>query len=198
MDATKGKKLYGPSEGFRNLYKAIISLPDFKAGKRSGALDLKFQERIMLAVTEVNGCPLCTYVHTRIALEAGLADGEVVQLLEGALSHAPDQEKEALLFAQHYADSRGKYSKKAFDRIVETYGRKNARAILGAIRLIMVGNTYGIPMGSFSSRFGGDKSKKDSRSTFGYELAMLLTFVPFGIIAFFSAHVARLFGSNPE
>jgi AhpD family alkylhydroperoxidase len=37
----------------------------------------------MLAVTEVNGCEMCSYAHTKMALEAGLSNDEIQQMLAG-------------------------------------------------------------------------------------------------------------------
>ena len=52
----------------------------------------QYTERIMLAVTEVNGCALCAYGHTRFALEAGLSPAEVRDLLGGVATNSPDDE----------------------------------------------------------------------------------------------------------
>ena len=49
----------------------------------------QYTERIMLAVTEVNGCALCAYGHTRFALEAGLSPAEVRDLLGGVATNSP-------------------------------------------------------------------------------------------------------------
>lgn len=44
------------------------------------------RERLMLAVTEVNGCRYCSFGHARAALAAGLTQDEVTSLLEGDLA----------------------------------------------------------------------------------------------------------------
>ena len=36
-------------------------------------ISLEFRERLMLAVTEVNGCKYCSYYHARAALDAGIS-----------------------------------------------------------------------------------------------------------------------------
>lgn len=41
--------------------------------RRAPPLDPQFVERLMLAVTEVNGCAVCSYAHTRMALREGIA-----------------------------------------------------------------------------------------------------------------------------
>ena len=86
------------------------------------------------------------------------------------------------MFAQHYADTRGKPSKDSWDRIVTVYGPSKAKGILGAIRIIMLANTYGIAGSSFLNRF---KGKPDQRSNLLYEISMLITipvFIPVVLI----------------
>ncbi len=122
-------------------------------------------ERIMLAVTGVNDCAVCSHGHARMALEAGMSSEEIRDLLAGVMDDVPAGDVPAVLFAQHYADSRGNPSKESWERIVELYGLSRARGILGAVRMIMVGNTYGIPMGSFINRF---RRSPDPRSSLPY------------------------------
>ncbi len=40
-----------------------------------------FRERLMLAVTAVNGCRYCSYFHARQALKSGLTPEEISRLL---------------------------------------------------------------------------------------------------------------------
>ena len=125
----------------------------------------------MLAVTEVNGCPLCSYAHTKMALEAGMNNEEIHNMLSGAMEDVPEEDLQAVVFAQHYADSRGYPSRESWDRVVENYGIVKAKGILGAIRAIMMGNALGIPWGSFFNRF---KGQPDERSNLGYELGVMV------------------------
>jgi AhpD family alkylhydroperoxidase len=69
--------------------------------------DRQSAERISLAVTEVNGCELCSYAHTRLALDAGVSDAEARALLGGVTTGVPDDQLPGIAFAQHYADTRG-------------------------------------------------------------------------------------------
>jgi len=188
----EGRKLFGPLEGFASLYKSFRDMHFLKNAKKKNLINEKFQERIMLSITQVNGCPLCSYYHTQAALESGIDDEEVKALLEGELSDAPKEEREALLFAQHYADSRSHYSKKAYEQILREYGREKTQGVLAAIEMITVGNTYGMPFGSFLSHFSRDKSKKDARSSILYELLMIVTVVPFACVAFLAASVRNI------
>ncbi len=42
-----------------------------------------FRERLMMVVTEVNGCRYCSYMHARLALSAGASQEELRQTVVG-------------------------------------------------------------------------------------------------------------------
>lgn len=194
MKKNKGKKLYNLYEAFMHLLRAFTTIKYLSRAKRNNIISEQFQERLMLAVTEVNGCALCSYAHTKMALEAGLSEDEISKLLEGSnQEHTPKDELNAILFASYYAECRAKVDKNIWNKIVEEYKIDKALGILAAIRIITVGNVYGIALGSFISRFKKDKSKRDSRTNLFYELLMLLTFVPFSIIALVLSFILRIF-----
>ena len=88
--------------------------------------DQQFAERIRLAVTQVNGCELCAYGHAKFALEAGMDSSEVRDLLGGITRGVPDDQWFAIVFGQHYADTRGHLHAGAWQRIVEQYGAEQA------------------------------------------------------------------------
>ena len=52
-------------------------------------------ERIMLGVTQVNGCLLCSYAHTKMALELGMKEKQIEELLDGELGNVPLERPEA-------------------------------------------------------------------------------------------------------
>ena len=194
MRDNKGKKLYGFVESFMHILKLFISAPDMSRAMRNKSISKKFNSRIMLAVTEVNGCPLCSYAHTKMALEIGMTEEEISMLLEGSSQEdTPKEELNAIFFASYYAECRSHVEKKIWDKIVEEYGMKTALGILGAIRIITVGNVYGIAFGSFVSRFKKDKSKRDKRTNIFYELVIILTMLPFLLINFILSLFFRLF-----
>lgn len=175
MAEQAGRRRYSLSEGLAHIVRAVRSAGKFRKTTKNGTLPKQFAERLMIAVTEVNGCSMCSYAHAQIALEAGLSADEIEAMLGGSVHDVPTDELPAVLFAQHYAQQRGRPSKQAWERVRAQYGEKLSLGILGAIRMIMVGNTYGIPAGSLKNRFHKkDGAKPDSRSSVPYELAMLL------------------------
>ncbi len=180
-----GRKLFSVGEAFVIVYRAMRSMPAFSRARRSGLVSEHFTERLMLAVTEVNKCAMCSYAHTKMALESGMDREEIDAMLAGDLSGVNDEERTAVLFAQHYTDTRGRPDREAWDAVVNTYGLPKSLGILGAIRAIMMGNAYGIPSGSLIMRFRRNGTR-DGRSSLLYELAMLLTlpvFLPAAALA---------------
>lgn len=133
--------------------------------------DKQFTERIMLAVTEVNGCELCSYAHSRFALEAGLSDAEIRSLLGGLPEGIPDGQMPAIAFAQHYADTRGHPDAVAWQHVLDVYGEDEALGVLAAVRIMMWGNAAGIPLSSLRSRL---KGAADPGSSLRYEVATIL------------------------
>jgi AhpD family alkylhydroperoxidase len=166
-----GKKLYSVKESYWISYKGIRTMKYMFRAKRNKELNPKFIERIMLAVTEVNNCDICSYAHSKKALEKGMSNEEIHKMLAGILEDVPEEELTAVMFAQHYADTRGNPSIESWERLIEIYGLSKAVGILGSVRTIMIGNVYGIPWSSFLNRLRG---KPDKRTSLRYEIFMML------------------------
>lgn len=186
---TSGSKLFSVSELFSIMTFAFRSIPLLRRATHAGTMNKAFLERIMLAVTEVNGCALCSYYHTKVALTEGFGAEEIRALLGGNFANVPQEQLKGVLFAQHYADQRGKPSREAWMQIVQTYGETGAGGILAVTRMIMMGNAIGIPSGSFFLRFRG---KADARSNVFYELVMMLSMVVFLPLAGLTAILLNL------
>ena len=78
-----------------------------------------------------------------------MSNEEIQNMLSGIFDNVPTEEMAAIMFAQHYADCRGNPSQESWEQILEVYSSSKAKGILGAIRMIMIGNTCGIPWSSF-------------------------------------------------
>lgn len=185
------KNLYSIFEIYDIAVKAFRGITDFIKGQKANVMDEKLRERIMLAVTAVNKCPLCSYAHTKMALEAGLTNEEIKSFVSGDFPDIPPHEVKAVLFAQYYADIRGKVDKNTWEELVKEYGFEKAKSILAAIRIIMLGNALGIVFGSIKNRLKGRGD--DNRSSLPYEIAFVITFIPFTAIAFLQALLMTLF-----
>jgi len=177
------KKLSGTGFNVIQFYKimdkAFESMPDFKYARHNGLMDDALQTKIMLAVTEVNGCEMCRVFHTQHAKKIGLDEEDINQVSSGIVINLDDA-TEAMLFGKRYAENDGNYSKEDWERLVQTYGEKKARGVLGVTRMIMMGNAMGIAAGNFWSRL---KFQPVKGSLLGNELLILLACVPFmGVI----------------
>jgi AhpD family alkylhydroperoxidase len=109
---------------------------------RGELIDAAFRERLMLAATAVNRCRYCSYLHARRALVEGMSSEEVEALQTGELANSPPEELAALLYAQHWAETRGKPDPAARERLVEQYGEERVDAMELALRTIQMGNLF--------------------------------------------------------
>lgn len=110
---------------------------------RGDQVSFAFRERLMLSVTQVNGCRYCVYYHTKEALKAGLSEPEMRALLQGTVDDAPSDEIPALLYAQHWAESEGKPDPIAQEKLMATYGQERGEAIETVLHMIQTGNLLG-------------------------------------------------------
>jgi AhpD family alkylhydroperoxidase len=166
--AVVAKKRYSVRQTYRIAHDAARTVRHFAKLRSDGE---QFTERIMLAVTEVNGCALCAYGHTRFALDAGMSPDEVRGLLGGVVDGVPEDELPGIAFAQHYADTRGRPHPGAWSRIVDECGQDRALGILGTTRMIMLGNAVGIPWSALLSRLRGAPYPT---SSLGYEIGTIV------------------------
>ena len=170
------------------MYRAFVFIPraviKLVGNSKNPLVDDEFIRRLQLAVTEVNGCPACSYAHTKMALKQGMSSDEISSFLSGEDNFIKPEEAKGIVFAQHFADSRGYPKQYAYDAIATEYGEQQARIILSAVQMMIAGNMYGIPLSAFQSRLKG-KAFKDSSLL--YELGML-------IVGFFILPIAMIHG----
>ncbi len=121
----------------------LAHLDDVREAHHAGRVDEAFANRIMLAVTNVNGCRYCDYFHTRQALELGINEVELQQMYAGEFGDIPEEQTVAIVFAQHYAEQQGKPDPIAWQRLQSFYGPDTARDIIAFIHMITMGNLLG-------------------------------------------------------
>jgi AhpD family alkylhydroperoxidase len=103
-----------------------------------------FRERLMLVVTEVNGCRYCSYYHAGEALRSGITSDELRELLAGQIpAETPPEEHLALAYAEHWAGTDANPDPEAVKALIEAYGEEKAAAIEMVLRQIRVGNLLG-------------------------------------------------------
>jgi AhpD family alkylhydroperoxidase len=165
------KKKYTVHQLFESFYKGYLSIPTLIRNRRNKTVDSKFIERLMLATTEVNGCEVCSYAHTHMALREGFSQDEINAFLSGSKAFVNEDEGIAILYAQHVADTMGYPTPDSFQRLKEVYGEDKAEIIRAAVTVMMMGNVSGIPLSAFLRRIQG---KPYTNSSLLYESGMLL------------------------
>lgn len=100
------------------------------------SLPANFRERVMLAVTEVNGCGFCSWMHTREALRAGITRDDIRALLAAQFEGVPEEQRAAILYAQHWADTQGAVDAEARTAFQTAYDERTADQIVFTIRFM--------------------------------------------------------------
>lgn len=75
------KRLYDAATFRRFVSDAISSLGDLRKAKKNPAIGDAFEHRVLLVVTGVNGCRICSHYHSKRALEDGMEEAEIASLL---------------------------------------------------------------------------------------------------------------------
>lgn len=180
MTQVFNKRIFTLKEHFKIMNHASKSYGMLMHVKKHKLFDKQFKERIMLAVTEVNGCELCSYIHTKISLNSGMDGAEIKTILNGIKDDIPGSEIVAVLFGEHYASSHEAPDKAMVNRLIEEYGREQARIICAILGMITLTNSMGISMGLFKERL---KFKRVKKSKLINELGIpILTMTVFPIL----------------
>lgn len=165
------KRFYGPRAFYRLLTDMLINIRDMRDAGKARRVSRELLERIMMAVTEVNGCRYCSYFHAQVALKAGMDKGEIEHTLAGDFKNTPGEELKALYFAQHYAESGGKPQSEAMQHMYDAYGEVMTHDILVYIRAIMIGNAWGNMFDALRFRLIG---QPNADTTLGQELGVVI------------------------
>ena len=177
IDHTFEKRITSTKIFYRYISDLVRNFKAVRVAKNR--LDKQFQNKILLAVTQVNGCRYCSYLHTKHALESGMSEEEIKSLLSGEVGDVNNDETIALIFAQHYAETQANPDKDSIKRLFKKYGNEKANDIIAIIQVIMVGNIHGISVDLLQSRI---KGKRDPDSSFLTEFSTafgVLLFVPY-------------------
>lgn len=188
-------RIFTTSTFYKHLKVMVASFSDLRKAQKNKNVSKAFSEKTMLAVTQVNGCRLCNYVHTKNAIDAGASEEEINTLLNGELGNIDTDESVALMFAQHYADTDGNPDKETYEKFVAHYGEQKATDILAMIKVIMVANIHGIAIDALQSRV---KGKKMNDSKLSNELGISLGIVVLLPVAILQYGFEKVFNSKKE
>ena len=139
----KKRKYTNLKDFFGDLWFPIRNRKRLREITRKKLISPAFRERLMLAVTSVNGCRYFSYFHAKQALKSGVAPEEISQLLSGDVTNCPEDEAVAVIYAQHWAESDAHPDSEAIERLQRAYGVEKTEAIHLMLRMIRTGNLLG-------------------------------------------------------
>ncbi len=132
------------SSFWKDLKYLLSNRSQIKTAMSSPQLNPAFRERLMLAVTEVNLCRYCRTFHVGQARQAGISIEEITVYLKGIIPvEVPDEQKLAVCYAKHWAETNSQPDPDYIDQVKETYGDDGFKAINMVLRMITMGNLLG-------------------------------------------------------
>jgi AhpD family alkylhydroperoxidase len=137
----------------RLIFNASLAFAENTYLKKRKLLNLQWKERLMLAVTEVNQCTMCSWMHTNIALKAGIKDEEIKKILSGSYDEIPETQLLSILYAQDFANRKEVINPEFKTKLVETYGIPRSRMIQNVISVITMTTSMGIAIGKLKATF---------------------------------------------
>lgn len=142
--AVFSRRYYQNFKEIRNDFRYMSSQRESIRKAMRETISHEFRERLMMVVTQVNGCRYCESFHAKEALKSGISNEELKVLLAGEIPEdAPLNEIPALVYAQHWAESNAQPDDAAVQRLVDEYGQEKADAIHIVLRMIRMGNLSG-------------------------------------------------------
>lgn len=183
---------FSVQESIPIMYRASRSLPLIRTFSKNKRINKAFRERIMLAISGVNGCAMCSFVHTKLALAEGISAAQIKQLLGGEFSDIPAAEAVGVVYAQSYASGKEIVDPTSFQRLVEEYGDAKAVCILQVCQIITFTTVMGITL-------DGIKQRLTLKKAYNHLLAelsiLLLIFTVFPLMTLY--HFVVIFLSRP-
>lgn len=134
---------------------AVRRLPVAVQALRQPVTSRALQEQVMLAVTGVNDCRYCDWVHTGLALQEGVDVAALHRELSGAGHALGEREAVAVFFAQHFADTVRQPTPDAMARLQAHFTSAEQQEILAFIHLIYFANLSGNSMDALLARLAG-------------------------------------------
>ena len=179
----------------KDIKKFVEHSDSFIEAQLNPVISKSFSESVSLAISQVNGCKLCSYTHAKNALKSGMSEEEVEFLLSGGFDNAPKEQLEALLFAQHYADTKGNPDTEAKQKLLDTYGEEKTKDIMASILMMNLTNLHGNVLEAFGLRL---KGKAVEYSNLWQEIAVSINFFKVMPFILYKMLNYKLFGTKRE
>lgn len=133
-------------------------LPTMVKGLIAPKTSRALQEQVMLAVTSVNDCRYCDWVHTGLALKADVDVTALQELLSlGGFDpkQAQDPQTTAILYAQHFTDQSRRPTAEATARLQQVFSAAQVDEIMACIHAIYFANLSGNSFDALLARLKG-------------------------------------------
>ena len=151
------KRIFTASLFFSDLGFLLWNLPKIIAVFSKKQDPKQLIEKILIVTDAVNGCIYCSWLDAKLAVKSGISEEEIKNLLKLEFhTDASESELNALLFAQHFAETNRNPDPEMTNKLFEFYGEKTAKNIILAIRAVTFGNLYFNTWGAIISRFKGN------------------------------------------
>lgn len=152
------KRVYRTGRFFGDIFFLSVRLPSIINAYHSKRIPWPMAEKIMLAVTAVNGCKHCARFHGTLAQISGIEAEEIARLLQMEIGRdVSSYERPALQFAQEYAETERNPSAGNLLETKRFYGEAVFNDIMIYIRMITLGNLSGNTADALLARFSGRK-----------------------------------------
>ena len=156
MSQTFHKRVYRTKQFFLDFYFILKNSQLIIGAYKSKRVAWSMAEKIMLAVTAVNGCQHCARFHGALAQLSGVEAEEVANLMQMEIGkQVGAYERPALQFAQEYAETERNPSPENLLELNNFYGDAIADDIMLYIRMILLGNLSGNTFDAFVARLAG-------------------------------------------
>lgn len=120
-------------------------------------------EKILIVTDAVNGCIYCSWLDAKLAIKSGISEEEINNMMKLQFqTDVSESELNALLFAQHFAESNRNPDPEMTNKLFDYYGEKTAKNIILAIRTVTFGNLYFNTWGAIISRFKGNPAENSN------------------------------------
>lgn len=133
-------------------------------------------EKIFVVTDAVNGCIYCSWMDSKLAIKSGISSEEVANMMKLQFhTDASEYELNALLFAQHYAETNGTPDPEMTNRLYKFYREKTANDIILAARAVTFGNLY---FNTWRAVISSMKGNPAENSNVLFEIVYFLTNAP--------------------
>jgi AhpD family alkylhydroperoxidase len=99
------RTLASPADAIRDLIGVVQRARPLATAYLRGDLDPEMRERVMVAVSRVNSCRGCTFVHERWANRAGVSSDDLEAIGLGDLGALDDRNRAAVAYAAALAEA---------------------------------------------------------------------------------------------